>query len=139
MERIGIEKKYQDAEIIFREGQQGDEIYFITQGGVIISKNFKGIMTRISELGEGEFFGEMSLFMNDTRSATAMAKGRTKVTAYDKDAFIASIKEDPERAIKIIETLSKRLAAVNEEMTKLNTKNLLPKEEAIKMSRYNYS
>lgn len=139
MEGSGVEKTFTDSEVIFKEGQAGEEIYFVMQGGVTISKNLKGIMTKIAELQEGEFFGEMSLFMDEARSATAMAKGRTKISSYNKEEFMNAIKNDPDRAFKVIETLSRRLTAINDEMTKLNTKGLLPKEEAIKLSRYSYS
>lgn len=139
MKGNGIEKKYQDLEVIFKEGQLGEEIYFIVKGGVTISKNYRGIMTKIAELGEGEFFGEMSLFISEPRTATVMARGRTIVAAYDKAAFITAINDDPDKAFNVIETLGKRLAVINEEMTKLNTKGLLPKDEAVKLSRYTYS
>ncbi len=139
MDETCIDRIFRDADLIFKEGQPGEEIFFIIEGTVVISKNYMGIMTKIAELKAGEFFGEMSLFMSEPRSATAMAKGKVKVAVYDRTTFLESIKADSSRSLSIIETLCKRLANIDAEMARLNTKGLLPKDDAIRFSRYTYA
>lgn len=75
-------------EILFREGEPGEEMFFVRRGTIIISK---GVTTSLDEvlarLGPGEFFGEMSLFDGAPRSATARAETDTELLALDQRGF----------------------------------------------------
>ena len=60
-------------EVIFREGARGDNLYLVAAGAVRISKFFAGIGEEaLTVLSPGEFFGDMSLFDDKPRSATAI-------------------------------------------------------------------
>lgn len=49
-------------EVIFEEGNEGDEMFIIHRGSVrIVKKTTKGEGRALSILGPGEFFGEMEL------------------------------------------------------------------------------
>ena len=69
-------EKFNQDEIIFNEGENGDKLYLIKKGKVDVYKNNKFIR----ELCEGNCFGEMSLLINEKRTATVKAK--TKVSLY---------------------------------------------------------
>ena len=45
---------------IFREGDEGDEMYIIQTGRVSIQKVIRGKKTPLTVLEKGDFFGEMS-------------------------------------------------------------------------------
>ena len=60
-------------EVIFREGARGDSLYVVARGAVRISKFFPGVGEEaLTVLAPGDFFGDMSLFDDRPRSATAI-------------------------------------------------------------------
>ena len=85
--KIMKKEKFEPEEIIFNEGDIGKKLYLIKKGKVNVFKNNKFIR----EISEGNCFGEMSLLINENRSATIKAK--TKVTLYTLTAnnFISCI------------------------------------------------
>ncbi len=135
----GVEKTFRDLEVIFEEGDNGNELFRIKKGQINISKKMKGIMTQIAVLREGDFLGEMAIVENEPRSATAIAKGKTVIVVYTKDAFVESVKNNPELALSLLKIMSNRIRNIDNELTKLNTKGLLPKDEAQKIKRYTYA
>src|SRR5436190_11576439 len=59
---------------IFHHGEPGDSMYLVEQGCVCISvKDTDGHDTTLAEMGQGDFFGEMSLLDGNPRSADATA------------------------------------------------------------------
>jgi cGMP-dependent protein kinase len=61
---------------IFVEGDDGNKLYLIKKGRVRVYKNNKFLR----ELEEGNCFGEVSLLVNEPRSATIIAE--TNLTTY---------------------------------------------------------
>ncbi|WP_258229411.1 cyclic nucleotide-binding domain-containing protein, partial [Arthrobacter sp. HMWF013] len=59
---------------VFREGDQGDQLYFIVSGKVKLGRTSPdGRESLLAILGPGELFGEMALFDPSPRTATATA------------------------------------------------------------------
>jgi CRP-like cAMP-binding protein len=67
------EQEYDEGSNIIIEGEQNDTIYFIEEGRVVVSK--EGVV--LSQLGEGETFGEMEVL--DIMSSAATIKSVTPV------------------------------------------------------------
>jgi NADH dehydrogenase len=78
---------YESNEIIFHEGDIGDYLYIITSGKVEVLKNIEGKSTPVATLGKGEYFGEMALVNQRTRSATVRCIEATDVLALRKTDF----------------------------------------------------
>ena len=58
-------------EVLFREGEAGDDAYIVEKGEIEISIDLPTDKKVIAELGKGEIIGEMSLIADAPRSATA--------------------------------------------------------------------
>ena len=87
MFKIASYETFQDGQIIFEEGSNGDWIYVVEEGEVEISKNVGGQKIIIEILKEGDIFGEIAYIDKTPRSATATAKGTTVVGIIDRDFF----------------------------------------------------
>jgi NADH dehydrogenase len=78
---------YESGEIIFHEGDIGDYLYIITKGKVEVLKNLEGKSVPVATLCQGEYFGEMALVNQRTRSATIRCIDATDVLALRKKDF----------------------------------------------------
>lgn len=77
---LSREEKYDRGEIIFHDGAQGDRMYVILEGRVMISKNIPGAGEEaLAFLERGDYFGEMALIDRQPRSADAKAAERGAV------------------------------------------------------------
>lgn len=96
------EKVLQEDEVIFREGEAGDALYIIAEGEVAIRRfidQFSGRMKTIAIIEKGDFFGEMAIFDDKPRSATAMSSKKSILLALKKEDFWKVIHEEPATAV----------------------------------------
>lgn len=112
-----------DGTVIFEEGQPGDKMFIIQSGTVRITKTIDGRSHQLAELVKGDFFGEMAIVSNITRSATATASGSVEILAFDRQGFEAMIGKNTMIAMNVIDKLSKRLQNANSQIQQLVRKN----------------
>ena len=65
--------------LLFQEGDRGDDAFIIEEGLIEIAIQSDGERKLIANLGPGEIFGEMALIANTPRSASALARERTRL------------------------------------------------------------
>jgi len=86
---------YQDEEVVFHEGEQGDKFYLIFSGVAKVSKTENGQEIVLGRLGEGSFFGELALINQAPRAATITAEGILQVAVLSGEKFITLYKNSP--------------------------------------------
>jgi len=99
---------FEPGDIIFNEGDVGDYLYIIVKGKVEILKKQQEGEVHIAFLGEGEFFGEMSLLNEKRRNATVKCTEPTDILAIRKSDFGALIANFPQLKEQIKSTEEKR-------------------------------
>jgi CRP-like cAMP-binding protein len=109
-------RKYNGGEIIVNQGDAGDCMFVIQEGEVEVVRVENGKIIRLAVLGRGDFFGEMSIFEKETRSATVRAMSEVRVITVDKKTFMRRIQEDPSLAFRIFQTMASRIKGLNEEL-----------------------
>jgi len=114
-------KIYNSGEIIVRQGDVGECMYFIQSGKVEVIRENDGKEVKLAELGQGEFFGEMALFEKGVRSATVRPLGEVRVLSVDKRLFLRKIHEDPALAFRIMQRMSHRIRDLNKELGNLRS------------------
>ncbi|CAR21165.1 cAMP-dependent protein kinase regulatory subunit [Lachancea thermotolerans] len=75
---------YHPGQVIIREGDNGENFYFIEYGEAEVSKEGQGI---IAHLKQGDYFGEVALLNDLPRQATVKAIKKTKVATLGKSGF----------------------------------------------------
>jgi len=111
---------YANGEAICIEGEKGEVMYVIQSGKVKITKHAHAGELTLATLENGDIFGEMSLFDKLPRSETATALGEARVLSIDKKKLFTTICEDPTLVFKILETMSKRIRMLDENITSLS-------------------
>ena len=79
------ERSLRKGQVLFREGEGGEEMFLVRRGTMIVSKAVTGRVDQVlARFGPGEFFGEMSLFDRSPRSATVQADADVMLLALDR-------------------------------------------------------
>lgn len=107
-------KRFSPGEVIFREGEQGYEMYFIRSGLVAITRRLGEEEQPLAMLEKGDFFGEMSVLEDyPERSATATAVGDVEVLAMRSVDLQSVLPRNPGLAQRMMAKLSERLREAN--------------------------
>jgi CRP/FNR family transcriptional regulator len=132
---ICTERLYAPDAVIFRKGDPGDELFVVVEGEVRVGL-FEheqadaeaerpptapgSAFITLAIYGPGSVFGEMTVFNNARRSATAIASGETFLLALRDEALRALLYQQPDIAIELLGTFSDRLRAANERIEALS-------------------
>jgi CRP-like cAMP-binding protein len=108
-----------DGECLFREGEEGTEMFVIQQGEIAVTKRAGAGEVHLATLGRGDFIGEMALLEAMPREATARAVGPTRVLAIGQGGLLMRIRRDPTFALELLHRLSGRIRALNSQVVAL--------------------
>lgn len=87
---------FQPGESIVEEGQPGNSMFAIVEGSVEVVRTLKsGRRRTVAFIGEGEFFGEMSLLAGTPRFATVKAFERTAVLELTREQLEQILERHP--------------------------------------------
>lgn len=116
----GRVRAYPSGEIIFREGDPGDSLHIVIEGGVRVSVlSPAGEEVTVALLGPGEFVGDLALLDGRPRSASAIAAQPTRTLVVTRDDFRQWLSERPRAAFALLEALSLRLRRTDEALADL--------------------
>lgn len=102
------ERRLRKGEVLFRDGDPGDELFLIREGIIVISKPVLGRVEQVlARLGAGEFFGEMALFDRAPRSATVQAEVDAVLLSLDRGNLQELIEASPSAAAEFFHQLVK--------------------------------
>ncbi len=105
--------------VLFREGDPGGEMYVVQRGKVAISARVGAVEKLLTTLGQGEFFGEMSILNAAPRSATATCVEDCQLLVVDARTFEAMVRASSEIAVRMIQKLAARLADADRQIENL--------------------
>ncbi len=119
-------ERYEDKDVIIREGNKDNDFFKLIQGGLYVVKGGK----KIAEIVQpGDYFGEMSAFTRELRSASIISKGRSAVKRYPGEKLVEIIEKYPDIAKPLFEVLATRLGNTDKSFVKALTqlKKIRPK------------
>ena len=108
--------QFMAGERMIAEGDEGDAMYLISRGGGRVIKEIDGQEVVLDELGEGEFFGEMSLMVGGPRSASVFATADTEVLRLKSSDLFDIIKQYPRIENALEQFYDKRSKATRQKM-----------------------
>ena len=97
-------------DIVFREGEESDFLYYIVAGTYNIYSSDRLISTLTAD---DIFLGEMSFLLSNRRSATVVAASSGTLIKISKNAFVGVIKANPHYGIFLARLLAQRLSRLN--------------------------
>lgn len=105
-----IMKTIKMGELLMKIGDPAEKIYILKKGKLqAFQVNDQDQKVILGEVSPGEFVGEMAYFNSEPRSASVIALENSELVEIPLSAFDRVIYSKPAWAMKLIETLSKRL------------------------------
>lgn len=106
--------KFPAGAVIIREGDEGNQMYVVLKGEVVISLKNRILANSLP----GEIVGEMALINSEIRSATVTAKTDCELALIDQSSFKSLLQYVPEFSQHIMNVLATRLQAAYEMIEK---------------------
>lgn len=110
------EEEFESGEILFNEGDFGDCMYLVVDGKISIFTGKPPAIKVLASFDKGNFFGEMGLYDDKPRAASAMADLRSTLLVLRKGEFCDLISEFPMVALGIMKELNNRIRATNKKL-----------------------
>jgi CRP-like cAMP-binding protein len=99
-----------DNEVIFEQGDAGDEMYIIVHGEVkVMISNDDESEKEVARRKMGEVLGEMAIISGEPRSASLIAAGEVHLLCLDRKSFEGLLRERPEVSLAVMRVLCVRL------------------------------
>ena len=116
---------------LFRAGDEGDAMYVIERGKVrICVQGTDGRDMTLTELGRGDFFGEMALLDGQRRSADAIVAEDARLAVLSREHFLSFVRSSPDVALELLTAFANRLRHTDELLRHSVTRNVNVEEAA---------
>jgi CRP/FNR family transcriptional regulator/CRP/FNR family cyclic AMP-dependent transcriptional regulator len=118
--KVTARRSFQKHSVILLAEEEGNSLFIIQKGKVkvsILSEDGREIVLTL--LGDGEFFGEMSLLDGLPRSATVIALEDTEAVMLRREDLLRLIERTPQIAIKLMAELTIRLRKTDQKIESL--------------------
>lgn len=106
---LATEHQIEADEVLFAQGDLGEEMFVIVDGVVRIMVGNDGTEKEFARRGLGEVIGEMALLSGDTRTATVIAATATHLICLDRKKFEGLLRERSDVALAVMRVLCMRL------------------------------
>ncbi|HBK78613.1 MAG TPA: Crp/Fnr family transcriptional regulator [Nitrospinae bacterium] len=108
-------RRFEKDQILFHKNDPGSTLYIIISGKVkIVLPSAEGDNVIVALLSTGDFFGELSLFDGEPRSATTIAVDSTEILTLAQEDFFRYLSLNPRASKEILGELSRRLRRTDE-------------------------
>jgi CRP-like cAMP-binding protein len=107
-------REFQAGDVLFREGEHGEEMYVIQSGVVQILKRVGEGERPLATLGRGDFVGEMAILNDKPRTATAVVLEHATCLVIDAATLEQMIAKNAEIALRLVKKLARRLDSADE-------------------------
>jgi len=114
-----------------RTGDEGNAMYIIERGKIrICVRATDGREVMLTELGRGDFFGEMALLDGQRRSADAVVAEDARLAVLSREHFLSFMRSNPNVALEMLTALTNRLRRTDELLRHSATRNVNVEEAA---------
>ncbi len=124
------ERLLKAGELFFNQGDTGSSMYIVAVGHVNI--HLPGEASRrvsLKDISRGEYFGELALFDDKPRSASALATTDATLLELSREVLSAYLERRPRAAMAILRTMAERLRETNAMLSERAAKNVVEEIE----------
>jgi CRP-like cAMP-binding protein len=119
--QVVIERRFPKNATIVEEGLPGDYMYVIREGRVKVTKSSEDGREKILDFFDaGNFFGDMSLFDQEPRSASVKTLEPCRLLALSRRDVLDVLRRSPDLALSVIQVLIQRLRETGEQASSMS-------------------
>jgi CRP/FNR family transcriptional regulator, cyclic AMP receptor protein len=125
-----VPRPFKAGEMVFHQGDTGDQMYIVADGHVNI--HLPGDESRrvsLKDITRGEYFGELALFDDKPRSASALATTDATLLELSRETLSSYLERRPRAAMAILRMMSERLRETNTLLSQRVAKNAVKELE----------
>jgi CRP/FNR family cyclic AMP-dependent transcriptional regulator len=105
-----VERRFDAGATVVAEGEPGRSMFVVHSGELVVSKRGDaGRLIRMTGLGPGDFFGEMTLIEMQNRSATVVAESPTALYELTARNLYAYYKADIHGYVMVMQNINREL------------------------------
>src|SRR5262245_13127446 len=105
-----VERRFDAGATVVAEGDEGRSMFIVQSGDLVVSKRgHSGRVIRMSGLGPGDFFGEMTLIEMQNRSATVVAESPTVLYELTARSLYTYYKADIQAYVMVMQNINREL------------------------------
>lgn len=103
--------------IVMSEGDKADSLYLVLEGRLrVYVSDHNGRELVLNQLGPGDYFGELALFSEGTRSASVITQDACRLKSLSKADFDAALNDNPEMTRHLFEDLAFKVITLTRSM-----------------------
>ncbi|MEP7050806.1 MAG: DUF1003 domain-containing protein [Pseudomonadota bacterium] len=119
-----VERTFPAGRAIMAQGDPGSEMYIVASGHVnIFLPGESSRRVSLKDVTRGEYFGELALFDDKPRSASALATTDAVLLALSRETLSDYLSSRPRAAMNILNTMAERLRETNAMLSERAAKN----------------
>jgi CRP/FNR family transcriptional regulator, cyclic AMP receptor protein len=125
-----VERRVPAGQLIINQGDPGGEMFIVADGQVNI--HLPGEASRrvsLKDIARGEYFGELALFDDKPRSASALATTDAVLLELGRETLSQYLEERPRAAMALLRTMTERLRVTNAMLSERAAKNAVEEVE----------
>ena len=126
-----VERRYRAGELVFSKGDTGSAMFLVLSGAVEIFLPPEAGVERVDlkEVAEGEHFGELALFDEKPRSATAVTRTDCVLLELQREHFVSDIVRSEAAVLAILSEMAVRLRDTNQLLSQRAAKDVVKEFE----------
>lgn len=120
-------------EVLFREGEEAKSGFIVASGEIVLARGEGNKKKTVATCEPGSLIGEIALFIETRRPATATATRLSDVIEINRALMIRMLNEYPHVALRLRAALAERLSATVSELSRV--KDALGRIDSSRSSR----
>src|SRR5882757_4416589 len=125
-----VERSFSAGQAIMAQGDPGSEMYIVATGHVnIFLPGESSRRVSLKDIARGEYFGELALFDDKPRSASALATTDGVLLELSRETLSSYLQKRPRAAMSILRTMAERLRETNAMLSARAAKNVVEEFE----------
>jgi uncharacterized membrane protein len=126
-----VGREFKAGHRLFNAGDKGDAMYLIDHGAVRITvTDADGHEVNLSELHDGDFFGEMALIDGHERSAGAVVVDDSRLAILRRDDFLSFLSHEHDVMLAMLAAMARRLRRTDNMLRHRVSRNVNAEEAA---------
>ncbi len=106
---IAVDMTFKTGETLFRQGDPGGSLYIILDGNVAIE--IDGV--EVNVLGNGQFFGEVTVLADLPRTAGAVARSEVYALSIERAAFLRLFESNRGLRLNVVREMGRRVCEIS--------------------------